>query len=286
MGSRAQVTLVDGTQRALDAAMSRLQQLERRWSRFRSDSEISMLNDLAGRPRRASGDTLLLIELARRGWRATGGRYDPTLLAAVRHAGYDRDFARLPDERALAQGRVDHDPSSCERIVLDHRAGTVRLPVGCGFDPGGIGKGLAADLVSAQLVAAGVAGGCVNVGGDLRAWGPGPHGDRWRVGAAGRTLAVTDAAVATSGTGRRTWQVAGRRMHHLIDPATLEPVDTSVRAVTVVAPAAWQAEVYALAAIVGEPAGALADLHRWDVDGLMVDHRGQVHETRRLARRG
>jgi len=285
MGSTAEVTLVGGAPKAMSAAVARLHELDRRWSRFRPDSEISRLNADAGRPVPVSPETVLLVDLAQQGWRRTDGRYDPTLLAAVRRAGYTDDFARL---RAVATPLPDaavHDPRTCGRIIIDEVAGTIALPDGGGFDPGGIGKGLAADLVSADVAARGIPGGCVNIGGDLRAWGRGPRDDRWRVAAADRTVAVTDAGVATSGTERRTWVVAGRRMHHLIDPTTLDPADTGATAVTVIASAAWQAEVYALAALLSGPVRACADLRRWGVDGLVVDDRGRVRTSRRLRRR-
>jgi len=60
-------------------------------------------------------------------------------------------------------------------------ATTVRLPAGTGFDAGGIGKGLAADLVTTEAIAAGADGICVNLGGDLRVAGTGPDG-AWTVG--------------------------------------------------------------------------------------------------------
>ena len=282
MSVSGEITLVDGTTDALDAAVERLRDLERRWSRFHAGSEVSTLNDAAGQPLRVSADTLLLVDLARQGWRRTGGRFDPTLLAAVQRAGYDDDLARLPETRTSLPATVGHHPMTCGRIVIDHDASTVCLPEGAGFDPGGIGKGLAADLVSADLVEGGVSGGCVNVGGDLRVWGPGPNDSRWRVTAADRTIAVTDAGIATSGTQRRTWRIAGRLMHHLIDPATLDPADTDVVAATVIAPAAWQAEVFSVAAVMGGVARARAGLRRWGVDGLVVDRRGEVHATDRL----
>jgi thiamine biosynthesis lipoprotein len=282
MGSEAEITLVGGTPQALSAAVDRLHQLDRRWSRFRPDSEVSRLTAGAGRPVPVSSETMLLVDLAQQGWRRTDGRYDPTLLAAVRRAGYTDDFARLPAVVGPPPDPADHDPRTCARITLDENAGTVALPDGAGFDPGGIGKGLAADLVSADLAARGIRGGCVNLGGDLRLWGTGPRDDRWRVAAADRTVAVTDAGVATSGTGRRVWVLAGRRMHHLIDPTTLDPAHTGVTAVTVIAPAAWQAEVYALAALLSGPARARADLRRWGVDGIVVEDGGRIRASRRL----
>lgn len=159
MGAAAEIILCDGKADALDHAVDRLHDLERRWSRFRVDSEISALNDRAGRSHRVSTDTVLLVELAQQGWRRTGGRFDPTLLAAVRRAGYDDDLARLPAARRSLPAAVGHHPMTCGRIQIDRRAATVRLPAGAGYDPGGIGKGLGADLVSADLVAAGVSHG-------------------------------------------------------------------------------------------------------------------------------
>lgn len=285
MGSEAEISLIDGTPLAMSTAVARLHQLDRRWSRFRPDSEVSRVNASAGRPVPVSSETMLLVDLAQRGWRRTDGRYDPTLLAAVRRAGYTDDFARLPAVVAPSPDPVDHDPRTCARITIDADAGAIALPDGAGFDPGGIGKGLAADLVSADLAARGIRGGCVNIGGDLRLWGTGPRDRRWRVAAADRTVAVTDAGVATSGTERRTWVVAGRRRHHVIDPTTLDPADTGATAVTVIAPAAWQAEVYALAALLSGPTRACAELRRWGVDGLVVDDRGRVRASRRLSRR-
>ena len=61
------------------------------------------------------------------------------------------------------------------------------LPAGIRFDPGGIGKGLAADIVTEELIAAGAAGALVSVGGDVRVRGESPGGTAW-------DLAIDDAS--------------------------------------------------------------------------------------------
>ena len=66
----------------------------------------------------------------------------------------------------------------CTDIEIDGRE--VRLPAGTGFDSGGIGKGLAADLVAVEVMAAGADGVCVNLGGDLRVLGTSSDGS-WTV---------------------------------------------------------------------------------------------------------
>ena len=286
MGTTAHIVLVDGRRGALRAAVDRLRDLERRWSRFLPDSETSRLNAGAGTPQRVSAETALLVGLAREGWRRTGGRFDPTLLHALRAAGYDEGLPRRPLTGRDVAPAPEHDPDLCGGIVLDSDAGTVRLPAGAGFDPGGIGKGLAADLVTADLVASGAAGACVNVGGDLRVWGRGPREPLWRISTpawADRVVALPGGAVATSGVADRTWTVDGRRHHHVLDPVTLRPSDTGIAGATVVAPAAWLAEVYALATLLSSPGRALADLRRWGVDGCIVETCGRVRATPRLA---
>ena len=59
--------------------------------------------------------------------------------------------------------------------------GAVTLPLGVTLDPGGIGKGFAADLTAAALVEAGAAGALVDVGGDLSATGCPPAAEGWAV---------------------------------------------------------------------------------------------------------
>src|SRR6187399_608904 len=115
---------------SVDHAVDRVAGLEAKWSRFRADSEVSWHNAMLAdasptsiEPRvRVSLDTQLLFERAAEGYRITGGRFDPYRLAAVTGSGYRTSFGST----CLSGAR----PSAPQR----------------GFDPGGIGKGLAADL--------------------------------------------------------------------------------------------------------------------------------------------
>ena len=91
MGSDVHVVVVGGTVASLELARELIAELETRWSRFRDDSEVSLLNREAGRPVRVSGATLALVERALEGARVTDGRYDPTVLRALERAGYHRE---------------------------------------------------------------------------------------------------------------------------------------------------------------------------------------------------
>ena len=238
-----------------------LRELEARWSRFESSSEISQLNASAGVPLVVSAPTVALIELGIEGWRVTNGCFDPTVLGDVMRAGYDRSFCDITD--ATARVASSSFRRGCDGIEIDAASRTVRLPTGVGVDPGGIGKGLAADLVLDALRAAGAEGACVNVGGDVRVGGTAP-GDGWVIelsrsecSRARETVHIVDGAVATSAPSYRAWLRCGSRKHHLIDPRTGEPIDNAIVSVSVAAARGWQADVLTKAIFV---AGVTAGL--------------------------
>lgn len=256
MGTDAHVLVVGPDPTLVDDLVAGLDDLEARWSRFRPTSEVSLLNRRAGRPAVVSAPTMDLVERAVAAWKLTGGRFDPTVLTALEALGYDRSFDRI-DRRGSTPGecRAGGPAPGPGGISIDRADATVTLPRGVGFDPGGIGKGLAADILVGRAIDAGASGILVNVGGDLRVQGRPPQGSTWPVTVHEPT--VTDAplarlelwsgAVATSTTRRRTWPGPAGPTHHLVDPTTGRPWDRAARQVTVVAADGWWAEACATA---------------------------------------
>ncbi len=285
MGSDVHVVVVGGTVGSLELARDLVAELESRWSRFLDDSEVTAMNREAGRPVRVSGATLALVERALEGARVTAGRYDPTVLRALERAGYDRTFGDI-DRTAPRRPFPPAEPlavAGYDRILVDRAASTVTVPRGVGFDPGGIGKGFAADLVAEALLRDGAAGACVNVGGDLRMEGESPGGGAWVAGVEHPTrsrlaalLWLDRGAVATSARTRRAW---GDGRHHLIDPSTGLPAETPLVAATAVAAEGWQAEVLSKAAFLAGPVGGPSLLEQHGAQGLVVDEAGDVHES-------
>ncbi len=282
----------------LDGATALIESLERRWSRFRPDSELSEMN-ASGRAEGLSPETFALIADALRGWQLTDALFDPTVYDALLAAGYDRSFHELslrhpnPDP---ATAPVDDDTPRAPApgpvgIELDDRVRAVRLPDGVRLDLGGIGKGRAADLVAEHLVNEGATGACVNLGGDVRIVGQLPGGRPWDIGVEDpfddsrhlEVLRLAAGAVATSARTRRTWRHNGRPAHHLIDPATGRPAARGVAAVTVVAAEAAWAEVLSKAAFVAGPDRGAELIERCGAAGLLVTDEGERIDTPGLA---
>ncbi len=151
-------------------------------------------------------------------WRATDGAFDPSILPALIESGYRTSIddpyrvTFLPDGR-LVVGGYDAGPTM-DDIVIDPDGSTITLPPGLVIDPGGIGKGLAADLAVRHLLALGAAGALVSIGGDMVMAGSPPHDAAgWTVAVAHPdlatgnlcTLLVGAGGVATSSTRSRRW---------------------------------------------------------------------------------
>jgi thiamine biosynthesis lipoprotein len=303
MASAAQVILVDPASGAESYARRRLDELEQRWSRFLPESDVSRLNAAPEAFMFVSADTLGLLAAMKDAWRRTNRRYDPTMLSAIMAAGYStsidesgrrRHASGLPSlESGARSRRPDSLSQTCtiEDVTIDPFSSAVVLPAGIGIDPGGIGKGLAADLVVTELLAAGTAGALVCVGGDLAAAGTPPTPDGWLVRVEEPrdpsqtlvTLAFSAGGVATSSTLSRTWVHEGRDTHHVIDPSTQTCSQTDLAAVTVVARAGWEAEAHATAALLCGSETVLDYLDLHELEGIATTLQGHVMTTPGLA---
>ncbi len=293
MGTDIQVLAVDSAgsaavPRLLQRVLGLFQREETRFSRFRPDSELSRLNQ-AGELREPSPAMWDVLHRARRWWRATGGDFDPTLLAALERAGYDRSFEALAGRSAGSRLAVRR-PRGHSRLVLEESGGRrrVRLLDGARLDLGGIVKGWAVDRASELLAPVGRY--LVDAGGDIYAAGDSLDAPGWCVsledplstsGDAGY-VCVRDMAVATSGTYRRRWRLAeGGEAHHLIDPASGMPSESGVVSVTVVGASAEACDVWAKVALLRGVGGGLAFLEGVGAAGLLTDALGARYATSR-----
>ncbi len=267
MGSSCRILLDGGPVELPSTLQERLGQLERAWSRFLPDSEVSALNRSAGVPVIVGADTLRLIVHAEAAWRFTEGWFDPMMLDALEALGYDRDHRSLATVDPSAPWTTPRPADAPERrspmvdLEIDEPLHLVVLPVGCRFDPGGLGKGLAADMLVDLAMESGADGVLVDLGGDLRVGGRWFGNPVWPALVAHpvepqRDLAelrIAGGALATSSRLRRRWTHGEGVVHHLLDPHTEQPSTTELMAVTVHAGTAWYGEAVAKACLLAGP---------------------------------
>ncbi len=252
-----EVTVQDGDIAAARALFARRDAC---FSRFLADSELNRVNARPFGADQLSDELAEMLRLALDAARATGGLVTPAVGAAVVAAGYDRDFAKLPEDGP------DVEPvrvPSLETLSLHGRL--LFRTEALVLDLNSVVKGRTVDDALAESGAD-----WVNAGGDLATRVP------LRVGLPGGDIVtVTAGGLATSSVGHRRWLRGGVEQHHLIDPATGRPARTPWHDVTVAAGSCVAADVAAKAALLlGELGPAWLDAR--GLAGRFVDAAGRV----------
>jgi thiamine biosynthesis lipoprotein len=268
--------ILDSELRAIDLACSR----------FRPDSELTLLNRASGRRRPVSPLLAEALSVALRAAAATDGDVDPTCGQSLVRLGYDRDFAELASRwRAPAEPVRPVPAGGWQCVGFDPDALTVQVQAGVQLDLGATAKALAADRAASAIAAATGAGALVNLGGDIAVAGQPPAGG-WRVeivaaedGLGGRpVVAIWDGGLATSSTGSRTWRRGSQSLHHIVNPRTGRSADSCWAAVSVAAATCVDANTASTAAII-RSAAAPAWLAGLGLPARLVGADGAVSTT-------
>jgi FAD:protein FMN transferase len=259
MGTVAEIAVVHRDARyaqgAIDAAFGELREVERTLTRFRADSDVGRANaGAAAGPVAVGAATAAVLREALRWAEVSDGRFDPTLGRAVElwNVGGRTTPPAEADAQRFARRRLYRE------LGVERRGGAETVIFGdaaLALDLGAIGKGYGVDRAVHALREWGIGHALVNAGGDLYALGRAPSGDSWQVGVrspsdpAGlvSTLPLEDRALATSGDYEQFFEHAGRRYHHLLDPATGAPREAGVHSVTVAAATCTAADAGATA---------------------------------------
>jgi thiamine biosynthesis lipoprotein len=266
-------TVLAGAEGSLGAVNTGFRQVEalvceheRRFTRFSEQSELSALNRSAGSWFDVSPEMYEVLRLALRYHLETEGLFDPSVLAWLEQAGYDRSIeivqARNNPEKPAFPLEKDGRPDFRSLELAAGRL-AVRLPPGMRIDLGGIAKGWIAEQ-AAHLLNRTTAICAVNAGGDQYACGLPYDEPGWQVGLEDpfdpkhdlAVLSVGPGAVATSSIVKRRWKQGKSENHHLIDPRTGKPAQTQWASVTVITDTTAKAEVLAKALLIAGQNGS------------------------------
>ena len=251
---------VNDTQ-VLQDALGECGRYETLLSRTVEGSDVWRVNHAGGAPVEVSGDTIEIIETARKVSEMSGGAFDITIAPASTLWDFTSGAKTLPDAKALADAasRVDY------RLV-EVDGNTVTLPEGMMIDLGGIAKGYIADAVKQYLVDRGVKSAILSFGGNIVAIGVKPDGSPWKVGIqdidkpTGEYMAVSrnyGGSTVTSGIYERGFELDGAYYHHILDPHTGWPVENELASVTIFSESSMWGDALATAVFaLGTEAGA------------------------------
>lgn len=236
----------NNAEKVLSLAVNKLDCLEKIFSRFDKKSELSKLNSNLGKFNAVSREIREVINLCLEFYNKTSGYFDPRIIQILEEIGYGTDFSEisktnfLENEKNIVRKRLEKDLFVCGKKVKSN----LRL------DLAGIAKGWFVDEIAKLFTKKGYGNFVVDIGGDMYFSGNGLNEEAWYIDIEGVDyqkimLSLSEKAVATSGIGKRKWEIDGKRFHHLINPVNPQEFSFELKSVTVVANKTYEADVMA-----------------------------------------
>ncbi|MBD9361083.1 FAD:protein FMN transferase [Methylomonas fluvii] len=232
MGTQCEIQLIarehKQAKRIADIVTADVQRLEGLYSRYKPDSLLSSINQVAAKGGRITVDeeTAGLLNYAATCYQQSDGLFDIT--SGILRQAWRFESGQLPDEQLIK--------TLLKKVgwhKLRWQAPLLEFPLaGMELDFGGIVKEYAVDRAAVIAWNAGARHGFINLGGDIKLIGPRPDGAAWHVGihhprqkqTLASTLALHSGAVASSGDYERCIIVNGQRYGHILNPKTGWPV--------------------------------------------------------------
>lgn len=221
---------------------------EKQFSRFIDTSELSMLNER--KIDAVTPEFLRITHMAHDLFTETDGVFN--VLLQVSNLGYTKDFSLLGD--ALQHTDANVYDADFSRVRIDDTTGRITLAPTQKLDFGGFLKGHVAEILSREC--ADIPGCIVNLGGDIftRGHDVGEHPFVFSVYNPVTkehvlSIPLRDAAIATSGTYKRTWRTQDGHVHHILEASSKKNTDSDIVSATVISPEGHRADAYATVAL-------------------------------------
>ena len=246
------------SQKVAQKIISDIKRLECKYSRYRSDSFLSKINQVAalGGSLSIDEETAGLLNYAQTCYALSDGLFDIT--SGILRQAWQFDTLVLPDDKIIQSllKKIGWQKLQVENSILSFLQAEMEL------DFGGIVKEYAADRASTLCLNAGILHGIINLGGDIKIIGAHPDGKPWRVGIQHprdktkiwKVVELKRGALASSGDYERCMVIDGVRYGHILNPKTGYPV-RHLAAVSVVADLCVVAGSAATIAILKEKEG-------------------------------
>ena len=243
MGTIAQLKVFGkNSEKAVDSAVDRLNDIDDKLSVYKIYSEISQINSNAGGiPCIVSGDTFFLLDKSLGYSRLLDGTFDPTIRPVVALWQIGTENENIPEEKDIKEKLklvnykdiiMNYDEQS---VLLKHKYESIDL--------GGIAKGYAADEVRNIFIKNHIKSALIDLGGNIFALGSKPDGTPWNIGIQDPVkprgefvgvLNLKNKSVVTSGNYEKYFIKEGKKYHHIIDPRNGYPSESNLMSVTII----------------------------------------------------
>ncbi|MDN4627429.1 FAD:protein FMN transferase ApbE [Erwinia sp. PsM31] len=236
------------------AVQQQLDNDDRELSTWKADSVLSRFNQYRGSdPQPVSDNMADIVTLALRIGQKTHGKMDITVGPLVNLWGFGpvKQPATVPTQAQIAAARALTGLQHLRVIQRSEGAYLQKDLPDLYVDLSTMGEGFATDHLARLLEKEGINNYLVSVGGAVLTRGKNAEGKAWKVAIQKPTdkenavQAVVDLqghGISTSGSYRNYYELNGKRISHVIDPTTGEPIQHKLVSATVIATTALEAD--------------------------------------------
>lgn len=261
----------------------RLDEIDGHMSHYRSDSELSRLNNENSEGWiDVSPELMQVLRVSREISTLSGGAFDITVAPLVELWGFGKTATNdtVPEaaqiEALLLRVGMDHLELSDEEDRVRKRDPALTLNLSA------VAKGFAVDAVAELLEELGISRYLVEIGGEVRVLGPKPNGEDWRIAIESPhglrevygVLPISQGGLATSGDYRNYFEQDGKRYSHTLDPRTGYPISHALASVSVLAEDTARADAWATALMVLGPEAGQALTEEKQLSVFMIIKQG------------
>ncbi|NUN11357.1 FAD:protein FMN transferase [Candidatus Micrarchaeota archaeon] len=266
LGTIVEIKLPLHAEDLFNPCFKELERIEKTYSRFLEESELSKLNNSLGKEVSVSDEMFFLLEKAVGFNTSTKGNFDVTLKEDLDALGYDKNYSFK--EKAKKQNTEKGILLKNGKVFLNQE-----------IDFGGFGKGFALDKISELLDEQGVTHYYINAGGDIYAKSDledwlvlleHPDNEQKSIG----VISLNGKAIAASAPNKRKWG----RHHHLLNARTRLPAN-EMKAVFVLAETGLQADAFATALFTAGFQEATDLTEKLPLEALLVSNQDKMFKT-------
>ncbi|VFZ30593.1 FAD:protein FMN transferase ApbE [Klebsiella quasipneumoniae] len=264
---------------------------DRLLSTWKNESALMRFNHATDtRPWPVSEAMADIVTLSLRIGAKTHGAMDITVGPLVNLWGFgpDKQPVATPDAQAIAAAKARTGLQYLQVINQSGRQFLQKDIPDLFVDLSTVGEGYAADHLARLMEQEGISRYLVSVGGALVSRGMNGEGKPWRVAiqkptdqenAVQAIVDINGHGISTSGSYRNYYELDGKRISHVIDPQTGQPITHKLVSVTVIAPTALEADGWDTGLMVLGPEKAQQVVREQGLAVYMIVKEGEGFKT-------
>lgn len=276
----------ENSEKALDLAEEKVEELDKMWSVTNENSEIYAINHSNGKSVPVSPETVELIDFLLDISDMTDGALDCTIYPVLTEWGFTTSDYKIPSDEKINELLEN---TGYEKIHTD--GNSIAVPENMQIDPGAVGKGYTGDIIVDILQKNGIESALLDLGGNIQAIGTKPDGTDWKIGLRSpfdegtfAALEVSDRAVITSG-GYERYFVGddGEIYWHILDPKTGKPAHSGLVSVTIIGKEGRLCDAFSTSLFVmGLDKAEGLWKQREDFEMILITENGEIYITEGL----